>query len=220
LKAPAPLEADYFCSRCRTPFLNASPLDDAGRCGLCSHGFTPFDAAYAYGAYEGVLRELIHLFKYGRVRTLARPLADLLVAALPREERFDAIAAMPMHWLRRWQRGFNQTDLLARELSRRTAIPMTRAVRRARRTPPQAGLTSGGRRANVSGAFAVRKASSLQGKRILLLDDVLTTGATVAACAATLKRAGAERVTVLVLARVDRRVFVRGRNQATGGQSG
>jgi competence protein ComFC len=78
LAAPEPLSAEFFCTSCRTPFQNSFPLDAAGRCALCRSGLRGFDAAYSFGAYQGVLRELIHLYKYGKIRTLARPLSGLL----------------------------------------------------------------------------------------------------------------------------------------------
>jgi ComF family protein len=208
LKAPEPLSAEFFCVACRTPFQNAFPLDDQGRCGICRHGLRGFDAAYCYGAYESILRDLIHLYKYGRVRTLARPLGDLMASALPRDERFDAIAPVPLHWRRRWQRGFNQSELLARTLSQRTAIPVIQALKRAGSTAVQAGLSNTARRRNVSGKFQCARPAEIAGKRILLIDDVMTTGSTAAACAAELKRAGASRVALLTLARVDRRMEV------------
>lgn len=204
LPKPQPLLAEYACRECGMPFLNSFPLDEHGRCALCRAGLTGFDAAYSFGSFEGELRELIHLFKYGRVRTLARPLGDLLALALPRSERFDVVVPMPMHWLRRWRRGFNQADLLARTISKRASVPVRRVVRRAKWTPPQAGLTNAVRRENVKRAFRVTR--SVEGLRILLVDDVLTTGATAGACAAALKRAGAARVAVLTVARVDRRI--------------
>jgi ComF family protein len=154
------------------------------------------------------LRELIHLFKYGRVATLARPLGDLMASALPRDERFDAVAPVPLHWRRQWQRGFNQSELLARSLSRRTALPLIGALRRSHSTAIQAGLSNTARRRNVSKAFHCRRPDAVAGKRILLIDDVMTTGATAAACAAVLKRAGAARVALLTVARVDRRLDV------------
>ena len=206
LTSPEPLSADYFCSRCRTPFLNPYPLDDEGRCGLCRRGFNGFDAAYTFGAYEGTLRELVHLFKYSGIRTLAKPLAEMMLPALPREERFDAIVPMPLYWFKRWQRGFNQARLLAEAIGRRTGIAVLDAARRLRATAPQAGLSNAERRRNVSGAFAVRKRAHLDGLRVLLVDDVFTTGATASACAAALKRAGAAHVSVLALARTDRRL--------------
>lgn len=206
LSDPAPLVADYSCVSCRTPFLNRSPLDESGRCALCRLGLNGFDAVYSYGSYEGSLRKLIHLFKYGGVQPLARVFGNFLAVALPRELRFDLIVPMPLHWTRRWHRRYNQAALLAREVSRRWNVPMKNAVKRRRATIPQAGLSSAQRRQNVSGVFAVKQ--KLAGTHVLLVDDVLTTGASASACARALKRAGAARVTILALARTDRRTAV------------
>jgi competence protein ComFC len=203
MATPEPMSAEFFCSSCRTPFQNAFPLDANGRCALCRSGLRGFDAAYSFGTYEGVLRELIHLYKYGRVKPLGWPLSGLLAQALPRDEAFDAAVPVPLYWRRRLQRGFNQAELLARGLSRRTGIPVVRALGRLRPTPAQAGLSNSARRQNVSQAFRAR---NVQGKRILLIDDVMTTGATAASCAAALKQAGARRVSLLTVARVDRRM--------------
>lgn len=205
LQAPQPLIAEFFCIDCKTAFLNASPLDEAGRCGLCRRGLTGFDASYSFGEYDGTLRKLIHLFKYSHMQPLAGPLGKMILSVLPRETRFDMVVPMPLHWARQWKRGFNQSELLARVVSRRTGIPLIRAVRRRRATPPQAGLSNAQRRTNVAGAFRIRKRSPMRGRHVLLVDDVMTTGATLSACASALKRAGAGRVTVLTLARVDRR---------------
>src|ERR1044072_2209632 len=105
--------------------------------------------------------------------------------------------------MRRWNRGFNQSELLARAVSRRTGIPVAKALSRPRSTRTQAGLSNHARRQNVTRAFRARP---VEGKRILLIDDVMTTGATAAACALALKRAGAQRVTLLTVARADRRI--------------
>jgi ComF family protein len=151
------------------------------------------------------------LFKYGRIQTLSGPLGRLLARALPREQSFDVIVPMPLHWRKRWQRGFNQSELLAREIGRRTNTPVQNALRRVRGTVSQAGLTSAKRRENVSGAFqASRRAKhrkALDGHSVLLIDDVMTTGATAASCARALKRGGARQVTLLTLARADRRLM-------------
>jgi ComF family protein len=203
IQSPEPLDAEFFCVSCRTPFQNAFPLDDQGRCALCRGGLRGFDAAYAFGAYEGSLRQLIHLFKYGKIRTLARPLGALLARAMPRDERFDAIVPVPLYWRRRMQRGFNQAELLARVLARGTGIPVMRALRRVQPTSTQAGLSNTARRRNVASAFRSR---SVAGQRILLIDDVMTTGSTATSCALALKRAGAKRVALLTVARVDRRM--------------
>jgi ComF family protein len=207
------MDAEFFCVSCRTPFLNSFPLDADGRCGLCRTGMRGFDAAYCFGSYEGVLRQLIHLYKYGCVKTLSRPLGRLLARALPLDERFDAVVPVPLHWRKRWSRGFNQSALLARAVAQRSGVPYVQALQRTRATAVQAGLSNTMRRKNVASAFKVRRArgGKLDGQRILLVDDVMTTGATATACANALKRAGAARVALLTIARVDRRM--------SGGQS-
>jgi ComF family protein len=206
LSKPKPLDAEFFCSQCRAPFRNRFPLDEDGRCALCRRGLRGFDAAYSFGFYEDELRELIHIFNYGRVQTLAKPLGRLLASALPREQAFDVIVPMPLHWRKRLQRGFNQAVLLAREIARRTHTPLSHALRRVRQTAAQAGLTNAKRRQNVSGAFRATRRAALAGKRVLLIDDVLTTGAMGASCARALRRAGASEVTLLTVARADRRI--------------
>ena len=205
LTAPAPLAADYFCTQCRTPFLNEAPLDDHGVCGRCRSGLTGYDAAYSYGYYEGALKDLIHLFKYARVETLGEPLGAYLLRAIPLDQRFDVVVPVPLHWRRRLWRGFNQAELLARPLAHRLGVPVGAALERRRHTDTQASLSPSERRSNVAGAFALRRGAEVRGKRILLVDDVLTTGATVGSAAAVLRRAGASHVAVLTLARVDRR---------------
>jgi len=210
LREPQPTIAEFFCVSCRTPFQNRFPLDAEGRCALCRAGLRGFDAAYCFGAYEGTLRELIHLYKYGRVQTLSRPLAALLGAALPLDQRFDAVTPVPLHWRKQWQRGFNQSELLARAVARRRGIPMAPALRRVRFTQAQAGLSNTERRKNVGSAFRLRRAGlALAGRRVLLIDDVMTTGSTAAACARVLKQAGVAQVVLLTLARVDRRLEAR-----------
>jgi ComF family protein len=203
LRVPEPFAAEFFCVRCGTPFQNRFPLDEQGCCALCRAGVRGFDAAYCFGSYEGVLRQLIHLYKYGRIQTLSRPLGEMLRAALPGHECFDLLVPVPLHWRRRWQRGFNQSELLARFLSRRCGIPVSCALRRVRSTTAQAGLSNTARRRNVTAAFRCRR--PLDGKRILLIDDVLTTGSTAAACATALRRSGAAKISLLTIARADRR---------------
>lgn len=209
LKAPAPLDAQYFCAVCNTPFMNPYPLDDRGVCAACRSGLRGFDRAASFGLYEGALRTLIHLFKYSGMKPLARPLAEFMNRALSVDERFDAVVAVPLYWRRQWDRGFNQSELLARYIAKRRGIPVLRALRRKRATATQAGLASAGRRRNVAGAFVLRPKMKtdprLTGKKILLIDDVMTTGATAGACASALKRGGAKSVSLLTLARVDRR---------------
>lgn len=188
-------------------------MNEDGLCTLCAGGMRGFDRAYSYGYYEGPLRKLIHLFKYSGMKPLGKRLAGFLCRALPDEdvEGIDAVVPMPLHWRRRWRRGFNQSEILARLVARELhetgrRVPMLNPVKRVRATAVQAGLTNSNRRKNVAGAFRVFKKTQVAGRRILLIDDVMTTGATAAACASALKRAGAVSVTLLTLARVDRRL--------------
>lgn len=218
LGEPAPLTAEYYCIACRTPFVTPYPLDKSGRCGLCRAGLQGFDAVYSFGSYEGTLRKLIHLFKYNGMEPLAGPFGRMLAQVLPRDQRFDLVVPMPLHWWKRWQRGFNQAELLANEISRRWNVPVERVVRRRRATAAQAGLSNAQRRKNVAHVFAAPKGKPLDGRRVLLVDDVFTTGATASSCARVLKRAGAAHVTLLALARTDRRAAtedLRGLNAAT-----
>ncbi len=164
-----------------------------------------FDAAYSFGSFEGSLQQLVHLFKYGKVETLAGPLSRLLLRSLPRDGNYDLIMAMPMHWRKQWERGFNQSELLARPIAKRFGLKPASNLRRSRYTKAQAGLSDRERQKNLEGSFAVRRPAQVMGKRILLVDDVFTTGATLRAAAQALKQAGALHVSVLTLARVDRR---------------
>jgi ComF family protein len=207
LDSVEPLAAEYACGQCGAPFLSAASLV-GGVCRLCRTGAVTFQSAYSYGTYDGTLCRLIHLFKYERVTPLAGRLGGFLARAVPRNQIFDVIVPMPLHPWRRFRRGFNQAELLSAELSRRTGLPMVSMLRRRRPTVPQAGLTNAQRRANVRGAFQVRDTRRTGGRHCLLVDDVLTTGATAAAAAAALLGAGARRVSVLTVARADRRAPV------------
>jgi ComF family protein len=209
LALPKPLQAEFFCRACRTPFVDDYPLDEYDLCTVCREGLANFDAAYSFGSYEGTLQQLIHFFKYAKVETLGQPLSRFLLQALPLEANFDLIIAMPMHWRKRWERGFNQAELLAAPVARRYGLPLANNLRRARYTRSQAGLTESGRRENLRGSFRLHRPEQIKGKRILLIDDVFTTGSTLRAAAAILKSAGAAHVAALTLARVDRAISTR-----------
>lgn len=130
LADPQPFVAEFFCTSCKTPFVNRAPLDEAGQCALCRLGVKGFDAVYTYGSYEGTLRKLVHLFKYGKMEPLAAKFGPMLASALPREKAFDVVVPMPLHWWKRWQRGFNQAELLAKEIARRWNAPVRNVARR------------------------------------------------------------------------------------------
>lgn len=152
--------------------------------------------------FEGALREAVHTLKYNRVRRMAGPLSELLAQHL-RDHPLpaDALVPVPLHARRLSERGFNQSELLAQHLAARTGVPcMHNGLLRSRDTPHQVGLDAQQRRENVRAAF-VWQSSTPPPQRVLLIDDVLTTGATLEACAETLRRAGAREVGALALAR-------------------
>jgi ComF family protein len=161
---------------------------------------------YCVGSHNGRLRDLIHYFKFAKMQSLGVPLGAFLRSGLPRDQHFDFLTPMPLHASRERERGFNQAAVLAQEVSRLRHLPVVMALKRTRKTPHQSSLKGKERRRNVRGAFAVIHPDLVRDKRILLVDDVLTTGASANACALALKEAGASHVAVLALARADRRV--------------
>lgn len=194
--------ASPLCTVCGIPFEGAG---DDHPCGRCSTRHPAYDAARAALAYEGAGRDLIHAFKYRSKTHLRRPLALLTIERLSGfigSGLHDLVMPVPLHRKKLAVRGFNQSLLLGEILSRRFRIPLDRhALRRIRWTEPQINLPAGDRHSNVRGAFAVHDPPRVDGRRILLVDDVFTTGSTVEECARTLKRAGAVQVTVITVAR-------------------
>jgi ComF family protein len=201
--------APVGCVRCGWPFPDAAAAEGvpAPLCQRCRESRDQFDAARAALCYReaGVARAAILLCKHGGQLGLLRRLGLLLADEAPRRldlARVEAVIPVPLHWQRRWRRGFNQAEILGRAVARRHGIPLLRrALVRRRPTPPQQGDATA-RRANVRDAFSVRTPRRVCGRRLLLVDDVFTTGATANACAAALRRAGAAGVDVLTLARV------------------
>lgn len=200
-----PLELVAYCERCQrglSPAVETS--GEAPLCGDCRAPETSFDHLRAFGAYDPPLRDLIGLLKYQGVRSLAGWLGAWLALVpkrYPEVAAADLVLPVPLHPRRQRARGYNQAELLARELGRSLGLPVkTRLFLRTEDTPSQTGLTRAQRVENVRGAF--RTHDKLDRKRILLVDDVCTTGATVDACARALKRAGAQSVEVVTLARV------------------
>ena len=189
------------CARC------GHALAPEGHCFNCAARTPAFARARAMGSYEGVLRTAIHHFKYRDRPQLDSPLGGLL-AAYARENgaalnglRFDALVPVPMHSVRKRLRGYNQSERLARVLASELGLPLvTDILVRTRAARAQVGLTGGARRGNVRGTFAVRRADTVVGKTLLLIDDVATTGSSLHECAAVLKSAGAKAVYALTLA--------------------
>jgi len=164
---------------------------------------------WSVAVYDGVLRELIHQFKYKEKKYLANPLGKLLVDFVEEyleEERFDYIIPIPLEKARQKKRGYNQAELLARVLGEAVNKPiLTNLVKRRKKTKPQFGLKKEERFENLSGAFEISESvkkdvATIAGKTVLLLDDLATTGATLDECARALKRAGVSEVYALVLA--------------------
>lgn len=195
-----------FCAACGFSF--EFDLGPAALCGDCAREPPVFARARAVFRYDGASRDLVLRFKHGD-RTDGAPAFGqwLARAGAPLLADADLVAPVPLHWLRLFRRRYNQAALLASALAARAGKPAVNdLLLRRRRTPSQGGLGAVARHRNVAGAFAVnpRRRPLLAGRRVLLVDDVMTTGATVSACAATLLRAGAAAVDVIVLARVVR----------------
>lgn len=182
------------------------PLAGVTECGRCRRGLTPFAAGASLGPYAGVLRAAIHELKYrGRRRVAARLAEEMLALPAVREVLAPGVVLVPvpLHPRRRRERGFNQSEWLAAELARRARLRLApAALVRRKETTQQTGLSAAARRANVRGAFAVRRRSQVDGCVVVLIDDVLTTGATALACAQALRQAGAAQVRLLTAARV------------------
>lgn len=183
---------------------------EAEPCGLCRRAAPPYTRAVAYGAFEGALREAIHLLKYERVLPAADFLGDKLNAVLPQlppaGEAGRIVIPVPLHGSKLRQRGFNQAELIARAAWKRQLPPNasvlnTKILVRHRETVSQAGLTRHQRRENLRGAFRVPEPGAVRGREIVLVDDVFTTGTTISECSRVLLRAGARRVWAVTVAR-------------------
>ncbi len=188
--------------RCGFPL----PGDARGDCGRCRRNRSIISRGASLGEYAGTLRDCVVALKYrGRHKT-----ACGLAARLVNTERCarvlagaDLIVAVPLHPRRLRDRGFNQAELLARAMARSTRVPVSRPLQRTRDTPSQTDLTAPARRRNVRGAFTVKADSLLQGATVVLVDDVVTTGATLRECAATLLAGGAGEVRSITVARAE-----------------
>lgn len=189
------------CRSCALPW----PGDDPGYlCGACLTDPLPVDWTRAWGPYRGSLERVLHAFKYERHDWFSRPLATHLAAALHQQGdlRFDVVTAVPMHRSKLRRRGYNQAELLGRDLARKIRLPfygplLTKVVERS----AQSSLPRAERAGNVRKAFLA--GNGARGKAILLIDDVSTTGETIRACARALRKAGAERVCAAVVAKTE-----------------
>jgi ComF family protein len=190
------------CPRCAQTVGPHANTEDG--CSECRPQSLAFESAFRLGEYDqhlqvAVLR-LKHLNGEGLADLLGRAFAECRGADL-RAANCELVVPVPLHWMRRMGRGYNQSEAVARELAAGIGVPFAHALRRAKWTPQQLQPSREARRANVKGAFLVRKGASVAGKSVLLVDDVMTTGSTLNECARVLKSAGAVRVCVAVLAR-------------------
>jgi ComF family protein len=191
------------CPRCSSTVGPFSAV--ANGCPACRDDSFAFDRTYRLGPYEGVLRELLLRMKHHSGEVLAELLGELWAERLaPRLHGtpVDAVIPIPLHWWRRWRRGYNQSATLARAVARRLGVPPRPGwLRRTRNTPRQTyQMSPQARRDNVRGAFRLGAGVDVRGKTILLVDDVLTTGATASEAAKPLRSAKAAQIIVAVLA--------------------
>lgn len=202
-RSSLPVIAHPFCSICGNPL--EGRVDHGYICFLCAGERPHFDRARCASRFHGVLPKLAHDFKYHQAVWLQEDLAEILEACWKThfaDEVVDVVAPVPLYHVRERTRGYNQAALLAAGLAKRLKVPYRgRLLRRTRDTETQTHLTAPQRASNVQSAFRTGLAATVKGRRVLLVDDVMTTGATVNECAKALKQAGAAGVLVLTLAR-------------------
>ncbi len=206
----APLEGDLipvlepFCFLCGEPF--QGELNEESICSNCRNRRWYLKCARAPYRAEGPVRELIHRFKYDQQFHHLRKLSSWLIEGYERfyrdsEEGYDALVPVPLYPVRRRERGFNQAEELAGVLGKHAGLPVWKALERIRATDTQANLRRSERLRNQAGAYALKRGFDVAGARLLIIDDVFTTGATINACAQVLHKAGARRIDALTVAR-------------------
>ena len=196
-------DSRQYCPRCG---LTVGPHSDvADGCAGCRNESLGFEAVIRLGPYETRLREAVIRMKSESGTILAEMMGRVFFEAAGdrlRAARSDCVVPVPLHWRREWHRGHNQSTAIGEGLASGLGIALDRkCLRRVRHTPQQLQPSATARRENVRGAFRIRRGSNLDGKRILLVDDVMTTGSTAGEAARTLRQAGAKAVIVAILAR-------------------
>ncbi len=191
-----------ICPKCGFPLVMGVGEDHL--CGQCLRRQWHFGSARALGLYDGAIREAIHNLKYRGKSFLAKSLTGLLDRGYPFMDygSYGLLVPVPLHPKRLRERGFNQALMLGKAIGRREGVPCRGfLLRKIRWSPPQIDLSPQAREKNVKGSFAVTDPERVRGKRVLLIDDVMTTGSTVNECAGELLKAGAGEVDVFTLAR-------------------
>ena len=196
------IPGDPSCALCQRPFGQSFP-DEGSVCAPCLASPPVHDGIAAGTLYTDTSRKLVLALKHGRRIALAPLLARLIAARVPKAEGERLIIPVPLHRWRLWNRGFNQAALMARELEKAGCGELVvDGLRRTKRTPSLGGMGSKARARVLSGAISVGKPVEVKGRHVLLVDDVLTSGATSTACVKALKRAGARSVVIACFARV------------------
>lgn len=209
---PVSSRTNFLCEDCTgaVPFLDRScpvcsgPEPDGGTCAICSGRRWYLDSNITVASYDGVMKKLLHELKFGRVRKLHSYLGDLACAGLAgRGISADLITWVPMNPKKQRDRGFNQSELIARVMSKRTGIPCRSMLSERRGAGKQRELGLRDRFINILGRYEAASGASLSGQSVLLVDDIFTTGATINECARQLRNAGARSVISLTIARAD-----------------
>ena len=199
----APRIVAPFCAKCSEPFPGA--ITQTFSCANCEHRKLHFDCAVAAYRSRGLVRKVLHQFKYGKQRHLRHPIAQWLGESLGdprlRGRHFDIIVPVPLHPARERERGFNQAALIAELLANSATVPARPVLERIRYTTTQTAYDRAERMENLHGAFRLRKNRDVRGLHVLLIDDVLTTGSTLSECARVLRAAGAVSVHAATAAR-------------------
>jgi competence protein ComFC len=199
----APRIAPPFCAKCSDPFSGA--IDQEFTCANCAHRSLEFDAAVSAYQSRGIVRVIILRFKYGRALHLRHAIGRWLLRAMNdtrlHSRTFDIIVPVPLHPARLRERGFNQAELLARIVSAETNVRLLPALKRIRYTTTQTAFDRLERMENLRNAFRLRRNMAVRDLRVLLVDDVLTTGSTLSECARVLRAAGAQSVHAITAAR-------------------
>jgi len=200
------------CPLCGVPF--ASDEVPSHVCGECLRGKRPFSTARSIVIYKGEIRRAIQMLKYKGKTSMARPFGEMMAKSITGKNKqgspetdthgydYNVIVPVPLHKTRLKERGFNQSLLLARVIGRTLGVPIDYLhLKRIRETVPQINLTGKKRFHNVKNAFQVQGSNFFKDKRVLLIDDVYTTGATITECGKVIKKSGSQRIDVLTLAR-------------------
>lgn len=193
-----------FCERCGKPYDGSITVKFI--CSDCKSSKIYFDRARSAVGYDGIVKKALHLYKYRSALWIEPMLAQILTTTMQKDldsSKWDSIIPVPLHFVKFNERGFNQSERLSKSISKVTAIPVNKNVlKRIKYTETQTALDKTKRSENVKNAFLVKDNSGwMNGKKIILVDDVMTTGATVNECARMLRRAGVAKIDVWTFAR-------------------